>query len=265
MSDVPARRGDPALNATGDISPQGQLLNLYKVIRRNQLGFVEVDMYEASNPSGVLFQYDPTSFKPYGSSKLSKPVIRLINEASRLLKRISISAEFNSMRQKYVIGLDNGADVDVSNWAKSPVLAIFGEGTDKVKAGEFSQTDLSQMIGDLNNIAKLFMAETNLSPDKINLEAVNNYGADTFRILNDKQREEIQDWQELLEPALRLLFERALKLRDGKDYDLSDYPIQWQPTEQFSRNEQIDQMLKLKQAYPEMTTEEVLALVGFNG
>jgi hypothetical protein len=68
------------------------------------------------------------------------------------------------------------------------------------------------------------------------LEAVNNYGADTFRILNDKQREEIQDWQELLEPALRLLFERALKLREGKDYDLSDYPIQWQPTEQFSRN-----------------------------
>ena len=192
---------------------------------------VEVCEYDESLGLPVYpIPYQPLLGKPFGSSRISRPVMALTDSAVRTLTRTEIGAEFYNLPQRYVLGArpdafkDNGQDIP--GWLanlKSIWLLSRDKDSELPQVGQFSQASMEPNIAQFRMIAQTFAAETSLPLRSLGVVGDNPESADAITEANRELELEIKHWQTAsLTPALRRMMGRALATVDS-----SRTPDEW--------------------------------------
>ena len=132
------------------------------------------------NPLGFAsmfpLPYKPSLERPFGRSRISRPVMALTDAAVRTLVRGEVSAEFYSAPQRYVLGADDSAFRDAAGNPVPGWQAIMGRvlalepNTESDPSGEpimpqvgqFAQASMVPHMDHLKQLAMVFAAEASL-------------------------------------------------------------------------------------------------------
>ena len=124
----------------------------------------------------VAMAYSPVPGRPFGTSRITRPVMRLTDHAARTLLRSEIAAEFFSAPQRYLLGADMEAFEDEDGELKSGWESIIGHlliasrpvddsgktSENNPVAGQFSQASMEPHAAELRSVATMFAGETSI-------------------------------------------------------------------------------------------------------
>lgn len=118
-----------------------------------------------------LLPFKPLLDRPFGTSRISRPVMALTDSAVRTLLRTEVTAEFYSAPQRWVMGAsqadfvnDKGEQVGQWDSLLGHILALpRDEDTGEIaQVGQFAQQTMQPHTDQLRSLATLFAGETNL-------------------------------------------------------------------------------------------------------
>lgn len=197
-------------NATGVLdSTTGLLTEGYAILKRDKYKQPLIQAYFTPNwisiyERGVKIQevhhnvmhpllvpiiYKPDAVRPFGHSRISRACMSHLQSAARTIKRSEISAEFYSIPQKYVVGLDEDAELDKWSAAMSALLTITkGEEGSDPKVGQFAQQSMSPHIDQLRMFAGLFAGETGLTLDDLGFPSDNPSSQEAIKASHESLR-----------------------------------------------------------------------------
>ena len=291
-TDYPRLQVIDGYNATGLIDPITNLLiEGYAVLDRDKnTGAVIMDAYFTADETqifehGKLTQtfknpasyallvpiiYRPDAVRPFGHSRISRAAIQLTNEAERVLNRASISADFYSTPQKYVLGMDNDAEFNNRLATMSTFLRVDkDEDGNKPTVGQFSQQSMSPHIEHLKSIAGAFAGETGLTLDDLGFSTSNPSSADAIKSAHENLRLSTRSAQASFGVGLLNAGYLAACVRDEYSYERKAFystSPQWLPIFEPDVS-QIgtlgDAILKINQSIPDyLGTDDVRRLIG---
>lgn len=146
--------------------------DIWEIIRVDRAGEIWTAVrhpHKMGRPLMVAMVWDATSAKPFGRSRIKKPIRALIDGYVRTLANASIALEFDTAPQKYLLGItDEQYDVIVSDKFKQYVGSILAatnnpETGEKPTVGQFAQGSLSPHVEMLRILATQFSAASGLS------------------------------------------------------------------------------------------------------
>uniref|UniRef100_UPI003F498467 phage portal protein n=1 Tax=Nocardia suismassiliense TaxID=2077092 RepID=UPI003F498467 len=128
--------------------------------RKHTLGRVPVE----------LLPFRPRLDRAFGSSRITRAVMSITDEAVRTVLRTEVSAEFYSSPQRYMLGADPDAFVDAKGRVRTGWEAILGRmlaiGRDQdgniPEVGTFPQMTMQPHIEHMRSVATRFSGATNL-------------------------------------------------------------------------------------------------------
>lgn len=175
--------------------------------------------------------YQPRLDRPFGSSRLSRPVMTLADAALRTLVRSEVTAEFFSAPQRYAMGADESAFVDASGNPKGAWASIIGRvwaiGRDEdgnvPEVGQFPQTSMQPHVDHLRMLATLFAGETSLPLSSLGIVQDNPSSAEAIHASKEELITEAEWAADTLGAGWRRVMLLALMLRDG----LTEVPAEW--------------------------------------
>ena len=134
--------------------------------------------------------YRPDAVRPFGHSRISRACMSIVESAARTVKRSEISAEFFSFPQRYVLGMDEGAE-EMDKWkaAMSAMLRIDQDedgGTPNV--GQFAQQAQTPHIEQLRMFAGVFAGETGLTLDDLGFPSQNPSSSEAIKSAHETLR-----------------------------------------------------------------------------
>lgn len=167
--------------------------------------------------------YCPRPGRPFGSSRLSRPVMTLTDAALRTLVRSEVTAEFFSAPQRYALGADESAFVGPNGETRGQWEAIIGRvwaiGRDEdgeiPQVGQFPQVSMQPHIEHLRMIATLFAAETSLPVSALGVVQDNPSSAEAIYAAKEELIIEAEWAATSFGAAWRRAMLTALQLRDG--------------------------------------------------
>lgn len=152
-------------NATGNIDPITNLLKEgYAILDTDENGVVITEAYftpeytqiiqngqqdtviknDAGYPLLVPIIYRPDAKRPFGQSRISKAAMDIVDKARFCITRAEVTAEFGTIPQKYILGLDPSAEFDsVKNAYKSFLAIDKDDNGDRPVVGQFQQATLT--------------------------------------------------------------------------------------------------------------------------
>lgn len=144
----------------------------------------------APYPLLVPIIYRPDAVRPFGHSRISRACMSIVESAARTVKRSEISAEFFSFPQRYVLGMDEGAE-EMDKWkaAMSAMLRIDKDedgGTPNV--GQFAQQAQTPHIEQLRMFAGAFAGETGLTLDDLGFPSQNPSSSEAIKSAHESLR-----------------------------------------------------------------------------
>ena len=162
-----------------DETYQGQwnpaLVNFYTddaviVLQRQQGGWAaEILPHNMGRPLMEPMIWNATSGKPFGRSRLKKPIRTLIDDYIRIMANATIALEFDTTPQKYILGVtDEQYDAIVSNKFKQYIGSVIA-GTANPETGEnpvfgqLAQGSLTPHVDKMRLTATQFSAATGLT------------------------------------------------------------------------------------------------------
>jgi hypothetical protein len=175
--------------------------------------------------------YQPRLDRPFGSSRLSRPVMTLADAALRTLVRSEVTAEFFSAPQRYAMGADESAFVDASGQPRGAWASIIGRvwaiGRDEdgniPEVGQFPQTSMQPHTEQLRMLASLFAGETSLPLSSLGIVQDNPSSAEAIHASKEELITEAEWAADTLGAGWRRVMLLALMLRDG----LTEVPAEW--------------------------------------
>jgi hypothetical protein len=197
--------------------------NLAIIMRRSGATW---DLRQSVHDLGVpveLLTYRAALDRPFGSSRISRPVMALTDSAVRTLLRTEVSAEFFSAPQRYVLGADEDAFVDpdgnpVPAWQAvlGRLFAVSRDENDQVPTvGQFPQQSMEPHLAQIRSLASLFAAETSLPVGSLGIVQDNPSSAEAIYAAKEELIVEIQHWETTsLAPAWERSVRNALRLID---------------------------------------------------
>ena len=120
-------------------------------------------------PLMVAMVWNGTALKPFGRSRIKKPIRALIDGYIRTIANATISLEFNTTPQKYILGLtDDQYDAITDDKFKQYIGSILASTTNpetgqNPQVGQFSQGSLSPHVEMIRILATQFSAATGLT------------------------------------------------------------------------------------------------------
>lgn len=287
-SGYPRMESVDGANATGMIDRvTGMLTEGYAVLERDDHGTPLVEAYflpektvyySSGNPNRV-FTHDalypllvpvinkPDGTRPFGHSRISRACMDIMCAAVRTVKRSEISAEFYSFPQKWVTGLEEGAE-KFNKWqATMASLLAFTkdyEG-DSPTVGQFSQGSMTPHMDQLRMFASLFAGETGLTLDDLGFPSDNPSSADAIRSQHESLRLAARRAQADFGTGLLNAGYLAACLRDSYPYlrrQLYATKPSWAPIFEPDATQLGgigDAVIKIQQAFPDYFTEEKLS------
>lgn len=167
--------------------------------------------------------YQPRLDRPFGSSRLSRPVMTLADAALRTLVRSEVTAEFFSAPQRYAMGADEQAFVGPDGKPKGQWASIIGrvwaigrdENGEIPEVGQFPQTSMQPHVEQLRMLAGLFAGETSLPLSSLGIVQDNPSSAEAIHAAKEELITEAEWAADTLGVGWRRVILLALMLRDG--------------------------------------------------
>ena len=206
------------------------------------------------------------STRPFGHSRISRACMDIMAAAVRTVKRSEISAEFYSFPQKWVTGLEEGAEKFDKWQATMASLLAFtkdNEG-DSPTVGQFSQGAMTPHMDQLRMFASLFAGETGLTLDDLGFPSDNPSSADAIRSQHVTLRLAARRAQADFGSGFLNAGFLAACLRDNYSYlrrQLYNTKPSWGPIfepDAVQLSGIGDAVIKIQQAFPDYFTEEKL-------
>ena len=214
-----------------------------------------------NNPSGRpllhVLTHRQSADRPFGKSRITNTVRRIVDEVGRLKVRYEIAAEFYSTPQRYINGLAEGAaDDDKLAAAIGKIWTITKDDDgDKPEIGQLAQMSINQFSDQKKDLARDFCAETALTLRNLGYETANPTSAESLSAMSDDLLLEAQESQEELGREFK---EIAISLRmvlNGTPQvpaSLLELKPVWKPLFQIDIGSAGDAAFKLIQAMPEL-------------
>lgn len=142
---------------------------IYEIVRLGEIWFANRHPHMMGRPLMVAMIWDSTSSKPFGQSRIKKPIRSLIDGYIRTMGCASIGLEFDTTTQKYILGVtDDQFDAIMSDKFKQYVGSIIAATTnpdtgEKPTFGQLQQGNLSPHVEMLRMLATQFSAATGLT------------------------------------------------------------------------------------------------------
>ena len=187
----------------------------------------------------VVLAYSPVPGRPFGTSRITRPVMRLTDHAARTLLRSEITAEFFSAPQRYLLGADMEAFEDEDGNLKPGWETVIGyllvasrptDDNDKVSennpvAGQFPQASTEPHAAELRAVATMFAGETSIPVSYLGIVQDNPASADAIKAAEADLVAVAEDAQNDFEAAwaqVAVLAAMASRAAQGRDPDVSD-------------------------------------------
>lgn len=208
--------------------------------------------------------------RPFGKSRISNTVRRIIDEVGRLKVRYEIAAEFYSTPQRYVNGLADGSvDNATLEAALGKIWTITkDEDGEKPEIGQLAQMSINQFSDQKKDLARDFCAETALTLRNLGYETANPTSAESLSAMSDDLLLEAQACQtefgrEFREIAISARM--AIDKTDSIPSGLRAIEAAWKPVFQIDVASAGDAAYKLIQAMPELAgTTTLYRMLGMN-
>lgn len=202
----------------------------------------------------VPIVYDPQLDRPFGRSRISRPLMAYTDMAIRSLIRQEATAEFYSSPHLAFLGLQNGAISD--NSFNSLINQIIGISKDEdgdtpslVQIQQASMTPHSDMI---KNIAMLVAAETNIPAADLGITVTNPNSAEAMAEAERKLSREADRQNRLFSNAIM----QALSIAYCITHNTTQAPVSWQriqpmwaETQEISWGARADAYAKISSVY----------------
>jgi len=175
------------------------------------------------NPTGrVLVEplvYRPDLDRPFGRSRVSRPVMSITDEAVRTVLRTEVSAEFYTAPQRYALGLEEEAfGEDGPGWV-SVLGRMFTVGRDEEgqvpTVGQFPQQSMQPHNDHLRMIASRFSGETSIPLGSLGVVQDNPSSAEAIYAAKEDLVIEAQDAGTAFGARLKRIGQNVVMLRDG--------------------------------------------------
>lgn len=143
--------------------------DIWEVKKINNVWEVERHPHIMGRPLMVAMVWNGTSIKPFGRSRIKRPIRALIDGYIRTIANATIALEFDTTPQKYILGVtDEQYDAIVSDKFKQYVGSIIAatqnpETGEKPTFGQLSQGSLAPHVEMIRILATQFSAATGLS------------------------------------------------------------------------------------------------------
>ena len=183
----------------------------------------------------------------------------------RTLLRAEVSAEFYSIPQKYIIGLD-----DTAEWNKNAAtLSSFlnfskDEDGDKPTLGQFQQQNMSPFTEQIRMLASIFAGETGLTLDDLGFVTANPSSEEAIKASHEQLRLTAKHAQRTFGTGFLNAGYLAACVRDNQNYErraFANTTPSWLPVFEpdiSSLGGIGDAVLKLNQAVPDFVGRQNL-------
>lgn len=226
------------------------------------------------NPTGRpllhVLTHRQSADRPFGKSRISNTVRRIVDEVGRLKIRYEIAAEFYSAPQRYINGLADGAMDDAN--LESAIGKIWGitrdEDGEKPEIGQLAQMSINQFSDQKKDLARDFCAETALTLRNLGYETANPTSAESLSAMSDDLLLEAQESQQELGREFKEIAVSMRLVLDGNPTipaRLKTIEPTWKPLFQIDVGSAGDAVYKLIQAMPELAgTTTLYRMLGMN-
>ena len=213
------------------------------------------------NPTGRpllhVLTHRQSADRPFGKSRISNTVRRIVDEVGRLEIRYEIAAEFYSAPQRYINGMAEGATQDANlESALGKVWAITkDEDGEHPEIGQLAQMSINQFSDQKKDLASDFCAETALTLRNLGYETANPTSAESLSAMSDDLLLEAQENQQELGREFKEIAVSMRLVLDGNNIvpdRLDVIEPTWKPLFQIDIGSAGDAAYKLIQAMPEL-------------
>ena len=246
-----------------DWSKVGLIPDSYLLFRPDYTAYFENQQlrYIVENPTGRpllhVLTHRQSADRPFGKSRISNTVRRIVDEVGRLKIRYEIAAEFYSAPQRYVNGLAEGATDNTNlETALGKLWAITkDEDGEHPDIGQLPQMSINQFSDQKKDLARDFCAETALTLRNLGYETANPTSAESLSAMSDDLLLEAQESQTELGrqyKEIAISMRLVLDKNDNIPTGLKDIEPIWKPLFQLDIGSAGDAAIKLLQAMPEL-------------
>lgn len=226
------------------------------------------------NPTGRpwlhVLTHRQSADRPFGKSRISNTVRRIVDEVGRLKIRYEIAAEFYSAPQRYINGLAEGTMSSAN--LESALGKIWGitkdEDGEKPEIGQLAQMSINQFSDQKKDLARDFCAETALTLRNLGYETANPTSAESLSAMSDDLLLEAQESQTELGREFKEIAISMRMLLNGNNLipeRLKAIEPTWKPLFQIDVGSAGDAVYKLIQAMPELAgTTTLYRMLGMN-
>lgn len=291
-----------AMNATGEWNPRVRRLNnllsiidrddkgeptefalyLYNltIVGRKDGGKWEIDRSAHSwGVSAELLPYKPRVGRPFGSSRISRPVMSLHDQALRTVIRMEGHADVYSFPEMWMLGADPSIFKNPDGSMKADWQVMLGriKGIPDDEDAENPRADVKQFaasspqphIDQLKQQAQLFSGETSIPLSSLGVSDMSNpTSADSYIASREDLIAEAEGATDDWAPALRRTMARALAIANGEasiPKEWASIDAKWRSPVYLSRAAQADAGMKQMAAVPWLAETEVgLELLGLD-
>ncbi|BDZ40814.1 hypothetical protein GCM10025865_01130 [Paraoerskovia sediminicola] len=228
--------------------------------------------FERRHRFGMLAEpiaYKAELDRPFGHSRISRPVMYLTDAAVRTNLRTEIGAEFYNAPQRYALGADEDAFADEDGNPVPAWQAILGrllllsrdEDGNLPQVGQFAQQTMQPNLDQMRSISQQFAGETSLPVGSLGIVQDNPASAEAIRAANEELGTEIEHWRRTsLSPAWTRQARRALAMLDDSPASRAVYATlstQWGKWSEPSEVSQAQAAQARVTAFPLMADSDV--------
>lgn len=212
------------------------------------------------NPLGRIpvepLVFRPRLGRPFGSSRISRPVMGFTDSAMRTIVRAEVGAEFFSAPQRYLLGADEEQFIGSDGTRKTTWDLLMGrllaiprdeETGDVPEVGQFAQISMQPHNEQMRMWASLFAAETGLSVSSLGIIQDNPSSAEAIYAAKEDLVITAERTCETFEPAWVNTVKTAIQIRDNLPTvpaELSALGIRWRDPSTPSRASAVDAVTK---------------------
>ena len=199
-------------NATGNIDTTTNLLTEgYAILHKDDFGTPDLEAHflpgrtdyyrngelddtfrhKAPYPLLVPVIFRPDARRPFGHSRISRACMEIVQSALRTMLRTEVGAEFYSVPQKYIVGLEPELieDFDKGKALLSSFLAFSKDGDgDKPSLGQFQSGSMAPFLDQMKMYASLFAAETGMTLDDLGFTTENPSSEEAIKASHENLR-----------------------------------------------------------------------------
>lgn len=212
--------------------------------------------------------YRPRLERWAGSSRISRAVMSITDEAVRTVLRTEVSAEFYSSPQRYILGADPEAFTGSDGRTRTGWEQIIGQMTAISRddegniptVGTFAQMSMEPHIAHLRAAATRFAGETNLPVSSMGIVQDNPASAQSIEETKEELINDAEEATVVFGHALATAVRTGLMLRDNLTEmppEFREIKAKWRDPRTPSRSAAGDYMLKTVQAFPWMADNPV--------